>query len=57
MLIGVSVAYRIWYSVVGYLYASFRGLITSVGEKRAIFSAIDYSKLCGFCSERSNTYV
>ena len=34
---------------VSYLYVSFSGLFTSVGEERANFSAIDY---CGFCSQR-----
>ena len=37
MLIGVDVSCRISYSFVSYLYASFSGLITSVGEERAIF--------------------
>ena len=39
-------------SFVGYLYLSSSGLMTSVWEKRANFSAIDYLQLCGFCSER-----
>ena len=30
----------LWYSVVSYLYVSFSGLITSVREETAIFSAI-----------------
>ena len=50
MLVGVP--YCISYSAFKYLYVSFSGLITSVGEERATFSAIDYSLLCGFCSER-----
>ena len=41
MLIGVGVSCPIWYSIVSYV--SFSGLITSVGEKRANFSTIDYS--------------
>ena len=36
MFIGVGVSYHISYSV-SYLYVSFSGLITSVGEERAIF--------------------
>ena len=43
MLIGVGVLCRISYSAVGHLYVSFSALITSVGEERAVFSAIDYS--------------
>ena len=31
---------------------SHSGLITSVGEERAIFSVINFSLLCGFCSEK-----
>ena len=42
MLIGVGVLCRISNSV-GYLYVSFSGFITSGGEERADFSAIDYS--------------
>ena len=38
MLIGVGVSCRISYSIVGYLYVSFNGLITSVGEERALLS-------------------
>ena len=30
---------------------SFNGSITSVGKERANFSIIDYSLLCGSCSE------
>ena len=30
------------YSIVSYLYVSFSRMITSVGEERAIFSAIIY---------------
>ena len=48
MLIGVGVACRFSYSVVSYIYVRFSGLITSVREERANFSAIVY----GFCSER-----
>ena len=40
MLIGVGVSCCISYSIVSYLYVSFSGLITSVREERAIFSAI-----------------
>ena len=43
MLIGAGVSCPIWYSDVSYLYVSFSGLITLVGEERANFSAIDYS--------------
>ena len=39
------------YSVVNYLYISLTGLITSVGEEGAIFSATVNLLLCGFCSE------
>ena len=43
---------RISYYVVSYLYVSFRGLITSVGEEReSYFSAFVYLFLCCFCSE------
>ena len=41
MLIGVCVSCSIWYSVVSYLYISFSGLITSVGEGIP-YSPIDY---------------
>ena len=51
MFIGVGVSCRISHSVVGYLYLSFSGLFTSVGEERANFSAIDFLEFCGFCSE------
>ena len=34
------------------LYVSCGGLVTSVGEERAMFSAIVYLLLCNFCSER-----
>ena len=51
MLIRVGVSCRISYSVVSYSYVSFSALIPSVGEERAIFSAIVYLLLCGFCSE------
>ena len=48
MLIGVGVSCRISYSIVSYLYVSFSGLITSVGEERANFSALVYLYLiCG----------
>ena len=45
MLIGIDVSCRMWYmcSVVGYLYVSFYGFITSAGGKRPDVSAIDYS--------------
>ena len=38
----------------GYLFicVSASGLITSVVEGKAYFSAIGFSLLCGFCSER-----
>ena len=51
MLIGVGVSCCISYSIVSYLYVSFRALITSLGEERASFSAIVYLQLCGFCLE------
>ena len=34
-----------------YLYVSGSGSIISVGEDRAIFSAVVYLLLCGFCLE------
>ena len=40
MFFGVGVSCRILYSSVGYLYVSCSGSITSVGEERAILSAI-----------------
>ena len=41
--IGVEgVSCRISYSIVSYLYVSFSGLITSIWEERASFSAIVY---------------
>ena len=43
MLIVVGDLCRLLYSVVSYLYVSFSGLITSVGEERAYCSAIVYS--------------
>ena len=43
VLIGVGVSCHISYSDVSYLYVSFSGLITSVGEERANCSAINYS--------------
>ena len=43
---------RILYSIDSYLYVSFSGSITSVGEERASLSAIVYLLLCAFCSER-----
>ena len=59
MLIGVCVSCHIWYSVVSFLYVSFNGLITSVGEERANFSLSITSyysdsdfELCVICSER-----
>ena len=42
MLIGIDVAFRVSYYIISYVYVSFSGLITSVGEKRAHFSAIAY---------------
>ena len=36
MLIGVGVSGRFLYSIVSYLYVSFGGLITSVGEEREL---------------------
>ena len=44
VIIEVSVLYRVSYFVVSYLYMYVRcsGLITSVGEERANFSAIVY---------------
>ena len=42
MLIEVGVSCRNLCSIVGYLFVSCSGLITSVGEKRANFSAIVY---------------
>ena len=41
-VIGVGVMFRISFSVVNYSYVSFSGLMTSVGEERADFSAIDF---------------
>ena len=37
MLIGEGVSCHISYSILSYLYLSFSGLITSVGEERALF--------------------
>ena len=51
MLIGVAISCHISYSIVIYLYVSCSGSITSVGEERAIFSAIVYLYLNGFCQE------
>ena len=51
MLLSVGVSCRISYSIVSYLYVSFSGLITSVGEERAYFSAIVYMLLFGFFSD------
>ena len=42
MLFGVGVSCRISYSIDSYLYESFNGFITSVGEERANSSAIVY---------------
>ena len=42
MMIGVGVSSRISYYIVSYSYVSFSGLISSVGEERANFSAIVY---------------
>ena len=49
LLIGVGVSCHIPYSTVSYLFVSCSGSITSVGEKRANFSAIVYLLTCGFC--------
>ena len=49
---GVGVTCRILYSIVGYLYVSCGGSITSVEEERANLYAIVYLQLCGFCLER-----
>ena len=46
-----NVVYCIVESVVYYLNVSFSRLITSVGEVRAGFSAIEYSYFCCFCSK------
>ena len=52
MLNGVGVSFRILYPIVIYFYASFSGLITSVGEERDIFLLSFTCKgLYGFCSE------
>ena len=42
VFIGVSVSFRIAYSIVSHLYVRFGGLIASVREKRANVSAIVY---------------
>ena len=42
-LIGVGVYISILYSVVNYLYVSFKRLSTSVGKERDDYSAIDNS--------------
>ena len=42
MFFGEGVSCRILYSIVGYLYVSGSGSITSVGEERVNLSAIDY---------------
>ena len=42
MLFGVGVSCRILYSFFVYLYVSGSGSITSVGEERAILSAVVY---------------
>ena len=52
MLFGVGVACHILNFIVGYLYLSSSGSITSVGEERANFSAIVCLCLCGVCLER-----
>ena len=52
MLLRVRVSCRIVYSFVSYLYVSCSGSITTVGEERAILSAIINLKLCGFSSGR-----
>ena len=46
MSIGVSVLFRIWYSVVGYLYVSFSGSITSVGEESANIVLLSFTRNC-----------
>ena len=43
MLIAVGILCCISCAVVNYLHISFSGLISSVGEETADFSAIDYS--------------
>ena len=48
--VGVYVVFCFWYSVVFYSNVSFSGLIISVGEERAGFSAIEYSLFCCVCS-------
>ena len=50
LLIGVGISCRILYSIVSYLFVSFIGLITSVGEERANFSAIVYLLFGGVSS-------
>ena len=40
MLFGVGVSCRLLYAIVGYLYVSCSGSVTSFREERAIFSAI-----------------
>ena len=42
---------KLYYYVV-YLYVDGSGSITSVGEERAILSAVVYLLLCGFCLVR-----
>ena len=56
MLFGVGFSCRILHSVVSYLYVSYGGSITTVGEERAGLSAIVYLSLCGFCSERCSLH-
>ena len=52
ILFGVSVSCRILYSIVGNLYVSCSGSVTSVGSESANWSAIVYLLLRGFRSER-----
>ena len=49
--VGVSCPFCIALSVVCYSNVSFRRLITSVWEERAVFSAIHYSYFCSFWSK------
>ena len=53
MLFGVGVSCRISCSLVGCLYVSCIGSITSVGEEKGNLSATVYLQLCGFCLKRS----
>ena len=42
MFFGVGVSCRVLYSFVVYIYISFSGSITSIGEERANLSAVVY---------------